>query len=840
MTDKFEYGQKIIIRSDATAYRADDDIIACENYAHDYTEHIPMSIYNHSLKVNSFTVKSIDGRKALEIKTASGERWTNELRLPKESQLFSFSYLSEYMISDNNGIITLDFNGKPIVTFTKNGEILLMEKSCGRYEKNKSFKTCITFENNSLTLYIDGKETHKADTVFENCVSSVWESVENATLITYGAILKKSARLIDEEIPKDGVFRIMDSAKSREEAAKNNPGRISEDEILKGAIRNMNAFKRPDAKDIIKKIKSRFPDNAHNRLYMTDVRRDRILGRLKSDEGAKAWYKSFLAEAEGYLNEEIPGFVIEDKIRLLPISRLIKRRLLMFSSLYRINGDERFLNKCVELMDAAAAFPHWNDTHFLDTAELCCGFAIAYDAIYDALSEEKRKLYIETIKEKALIPALLEYRFGHCRTQNRWSYGKGNWNPVCHAGILIGAIAVLYEYEELAEEIIENSLIGIAYVLTEFLPDGSWEEGPGYWHYTVEFIAYYFDAFYTAAGDTFGYIDKDSFGRTALYYLAMCGTCGAFNYGDMRPMYVETPELYWFGDVMKDDALSGVYRRMQKEYGFRENLWSILHFKPEWESVESDSVPLDMVFEKWAVGSMRSSWERDTSIYIGFQAGRPNAGHQQMSVGNFVLDINRVRWAVDLGYDDYNLEYLDSTENADSWWIYRKAAEGHNCFLINPDNKHPQVYNSMSTVSGFETTPEKGFAELDLSPAYKRNAEYALRSFTLDRTTRTVKICDRFKPIRENSEYYWFMHTTAEIELLGDKAVLYEEGKALVVENDCGVDFEIMEPIPLKTSPKIAVRDREAKNEGVKKLALHLTGITGEKRVEISMREGRI
>lgn len=837
MSEKFRYKDKIIIMPDATAYRADDDIIACVNYALDYTEHIPMSIFNHSLKVDSFTVKNINGRKALLIKTENGEEWINELRLPKGSQLLSFSWFSEYVISDNNGIIALDFNGEPVLTFTKDEEIFFFEKVCGRYKTGELLKLCITFENNSLVLYINGRKKVEKDGVFTDGVNAVWEKVEAATLITYGAVIKNGARLIEESIFTDGIFTIMDSAKSREEAARAVSVDDTEDINLENALNHMNAFKRPDAKEIIKLIKKRFPENRHNRLYITDFRRDRIINRIKTDTTAKKWYESFLAEAQGYLFEEVPHFLIEDKIRLLPVSRLIKRRLLMFSSLYRINGDRRFLDKCVELMDAASDFPHWNDTHFLDTAELCCGFAIAFDAIYDDLTDEKRQMYTKTIKEKALIPAMLEYRFGLCRTQNRWSYGKGNWNPVCNAGILIGAIAVLYEYEELAVEIIENSLIGIAYVLTEFLPDGGWEEGPGYWHYTVEFIAYYFDALYTSCGDTFGYIDKDSFGRTALYYLAMCGPCGAFNYGDMRPMYVQTPELYWFADVMKDDSLAYVYRRMQKEYNFPENLWSMLHFDPKWEEMENTDVPLDIIFKKWAVGSMRSSWERDGSVYLAFQGGRPNSAHQQMSSGNFVLDIDNVRWAVDLGYDDYNLEYLDSTENADSWWIYRKSAEGHNCFLINPDDKHPQIYNSMSEISAFETTEEKGFCEIDLTPAYRRNAEYAKRSFTLDRTNGCITISDSFKPIKENSEYYWFMHTTAEIKLFGNKALLKEDGKMLTVETDSGV-FSIMEAVPLETSRRIPVRDREVKNEGVKKLTLHLERINGESTVTVKMREG--
>ena len=39
---------------------------------------------------------------------------------------------------------------------------------------------------------------------------------------------------------------------------------------------------------------------------------------------------------------------------------------------------------------AAAAFPDWNPSHFLDTAEMTHAFAIGYDWLYEGLGPEAR------------------------------------------------------------------------------------------------------------------------------------------------------------------------------------------------------------------------------------------------------------------------------------------------------------------------------------------------------------------------------------------------------------------------------------------------------------------
>lgn len=606
-----------------------------------------------------------------------------------------------------------------------------------------------------------------------------------------------------------------------------------------GVLGRYHAEPPMDAAGIVSDIRRRVSAGSHPRLYLTDERRQRILARLhSSDPATTAFLGQLQSDVEQWIADPPPAYCIADGIRLLPVSRLIKRRCLQLSVLFRLTGDMRYAQSCWNYLEQAARYPDWNETHFLDVAELCCGFAIAYDAIYDALDAEQRRICEEAILQKALYPALYEYRYGCCATGNRWSTSGGNWNPVCNAGILIGAIAIMERDAALAEEIIGASLAGIMHCLDGFAPDGAWPEGVGYWHYTVEFICYYFDALYTTAGSVYGYLDRPGVRETVRYYLAMLGPGGTFNYGDMEPQTVQTPELFWYAEVLHQPELAALYDGIMREYGFAETICSALHRPAQIQPAAS--LPLDMVFGKWWVGSLRTSWSRQSAVYIAFQGGRPDIGHSQMSIGNFVLDAKGERWLLDLGYDDYNLNYLDCSADADAWWMYRKSAEGHNCLILSPDDRHFQKIDSNSAICAFTTGADSASATLDLSPAYVRQATEVKRQFTLDKRNGEVTITDRFCLRAQDTECYWFAHTAADITIDKNRAVLRQNGKELVMyitAPETAV-FTVMEPRPLPTTPHIAVREKEAKNEGVRKLAIHLEHLGGQQEIKVMIQGG--
>jgi hypothetical protein len=78
-----------------------------------------------------------------------------------------------------------------------------------------------------------------------------------------------------------------------------------------------------------------------------------------------------------------------------------------------------------------------------------------------------------------------------------------------------------------------------------------------------------------------------------------------------------------------------------------------------------------------------------------------------------------------------------------------------------------------------------------------------------------------------SAELWWFMHTPASARIGEDgrTATLEQAGKELRAEILCpeNAKFQLMDAQPLPSSPH---PERQAKNEHVRKLAIHLSGIT--------------
>ena len=52
-----------------------------------------------------------------------------------------------------------------------------------------------------------------------------------------------------------------------------------------------------------------------------------------------------------------------------------------------------------------------------------------------------------------------------------------NWNQVCNAGMVFGALAIQEDYPELATEVIDRAFESISISMEAYGPDGAYPEG---------------------------------------------------------------------------------------------------------------------------------------------------------------------------------------------------------------------------------------------------------------------------------------------------------------------------------------------------------------------------
>ena len=440
-------------------------------------------------------------------------------------------------------------------------------------------------------------------------------------------------------------------------------------------------------------------------------------------------------------------------------------------------------------------------------------FGIAYDWLYDHLSAKDKGIIRTALIEKGLHA----YKTGF-ETGKWWVNSTHNWNQVCHGGIGIGALAIADERPELCAKILNVGIKKMPLALNSYAPDGGWNEGPGYWHYATRYTVYFLAALETALGTDFGLSNYEGFDNTGKFRIDFQSPTGlSFNYADAGRSVSGTHEMYWLAKRFEQP----VYAWFQRQ-DTRTHPLDLIWYSNKGSDPAISQLPLDAFYQGIDVVLFRSAWNDPNAIFVGFKGGDNKANHSHLDLGSFVLDANGVRWAVDLGSDNYNLPgYFGSKR----WTYYRLNTESHNTLFINKKNQDPRA---PAPITHFDSRPDFAYAVTDLSAAYKASAKKVRRGIALVQR-RHVLIQDEIEIKGKKSEIEWGFLTSANVSIDGGIAELKKNGKHLQVEilSPAQAQFEILSanpPKPQKQQPdvkKLAIR--LAVNSPVQRIVVRIT-----------------
>ena len=468
--------------------------------------------------------------------------------------------------------------------------------------------------------------------------------------------------------------------------------------------------------------------------------------------------------------------------RLLGRCRAVLERVCYCSYMYLISGDEIYARRAEKEMLAAADFVSWNPSHFLDVAEMITALAIGYDWLYDWLSPESRKIIEDAIIEKGL------------RTSGKkrwWSKSHNNWNQVCNSGLVMGALAVYERIPEEAQEIIAEALRNNPTAQKEYGPHGVYPEGFGYWEYGTWYEVMLIESLRTALGTSCNLEKAPGFLQSAKFMNFMSTPTGAtYNFSDCgNPSNMINPLLYWFaletGDMslvwqdrerlLNEDFVRGVNRQAPIAMLFASRCNT------------KDIKPIQDVF--W-VGNgtqplflYREGFDSAEDCYLGVKGGTPKNSHAHMDGGSFIYEWAGVRWAVELGSQDYHsleskgIGIWKKGQNSQRWQVYRLNNHSHNTLTIN-DKLHQ--YKGMATMTKVHDKKKYKGAEFDLSSLFL-DTESVTRTITIDKNDK-VTCTDKITSGSTDCSVRWNMTTFAKAEIIDDHTILLkQEGKELLL-----------------------------------------------------------
>ncbi len=552
---------------------------------------------------------------------------------------------------------------------------------------------------------------------------------------------------------------------------------------------------------------------------------------MQSDEFLARLVEKLIAKADLVKKEPVTDYQIPDGLRLLGQSRRSLERTSVLAFAYRMTGEREYADAAIEEMLAVCRFSDWNPKHYLDVGEMATAVGIGYDWLYDDIPTAQRDEICAAMVKHAMETGCQVYEGG-----GWWAKRNNNWNEVCNAGLTIGALAIADEEPQIAEKVLDYAIASLPNGLSAYKPDGAYPEGPVYWGYGASFTGLMLKVLDDVFQDDFGFLKTEGLNVTGDYYMGIIGpNYGSFNYADGGEGSDSSPMMFALSTFYdRPDYAVWIREFLQQKDRYASGRLAVFHaiwYNPAGTEADFAKTPLAKMYRGIQdVCTMRTAWGDPNAAFLGFKAGNNRANHGHLDIGSFVYEVNGVRWAVDLGTDNYNLPGYFGKQR---WDYFRLNTRSHNTLLIDDKNQNPAAdckiphftsgngkWFLLSKFGIVQNENVVGSAVADIADAYQGQVESAWRIATLYKNG-SVELEDILSGVTQSVR--WGMMTRAAIELKegGKAAILSQKEQKIRLELDSryAEKFEVVSAKP--------PTEKEHQNDGYSILATFAEPVDG-------------
>jgi hypothetical protein len=565
------------------------------------------------------------------------------------------------------------------------------------------------------------------------------------------------------------------------------------------------------------------------RLVLNRDAERQLKERLKTDPVIQNVYEAIKLNAENILSLPLINLDTPPEQRSqdnqLDISREMLYRVNMLAMVYRIEKDQRMLQRINNEVTTACNFPTWNPKHFLDVGEMALAIALAIDWTGNDLPKGTVELAKKSLVEKGIKPSWPEDG-----SNPGWAYGTNNWNQVCNGGMVAAAIAVAELEPELAARTIHRAIDGMQHALDQYGPDGVYPEGATYWNYGTSFSVVTAAIFESAFGTDFGMAGYPAFKESAVFRVLSNAPSGMmYNFADCGDFRSQNGDftLAWFAVKTGNSTFyeKDLFLKPAGEMGKLSRLAGVsLVWMAQFEEDSETAVPLVWKGEGENPVVFFTGGETDPNqYYFGGKGGRGTVSHGNLDAGSFVFELNGVRWSVDPGnYKSYGIiertgfNLWSSCQECERWKLLNKNNFGHSTLTV---NNQLHVVDGKAEIVDFKRG-ENPEATIDLTPVFSGQLKNASRKFIKDSPV-SLLIEDEIEILEATENISWQMITQSDVELTANGAILRQEGKSLRIEILSHPQFSFS-VISLNPPPLYL----DAQKEGLKRIELRIPAWT--------------
>ena len=487
--------------------------------------------------------------------------------------------------------------------------------------------------------------------------------------------------------------------------------------------------------------------------------------------------------------------------RLLGTSREALKRIFWLSYTYRVHGGEAYARKAIDEMLAVSAFSDWNPAHYLDVGEMTMAAALGYDWLYDRMTTEERKTVARAIIDKGLKPAANE--------ADAWFYrSEINWNSVCNAGMVYGALAVWEEDPDYCRSMLDKSLESnkLAYKAYE---GGGYPEGYNYWGYGTSFqimleaavrsvfrwpVAAGHDvendsAEKTVMPDLIGHLPESFLASAEFIRFTSTPAGNCYSFSDSYRIATGQYMQAWMKNWSGNPALLYPEVQIMRRTGFRrlceERLFPMFILSLLSDARTPDTVPEDHYYQCGGTTPIfvyRSGWASRNDDYLSVKGGLAMSSHSHVDQGSFLFESDGVAWATDPGMQNYNslesagVDLWDMLQDSERWTVFRIGPFSHNILTVNGKvPKVNKVIDFLRTQKPARPSPaDPAGAGLYLRPMYDDDLAYYSREVLFDGAD--LHVVDHLQAGDSTCVVRWAMCSEAEASVSADGSILLQAG----------------------------------------------------------------
>jgi hypothetical protein len=308
--------------------------------------------------------------------------------------------------------------------------------------------------------------------------------------------------------------------------------------------------------------------------------------------------------------------------------------------------------------------------------------ALAYDWLYDTLSDKERALVLDVARRRALGPFV--YHVAHKQWPD-WYNFTNNWNAVCSGG---GGVLALAMYEDLPEA---RKAVAIAErTLPKFMGTlkaggGGWVEGTGYWNYGMCYAFRYMMSFGNTTGKSHPLMRLPILRKTMSFPFDFSPHGNPCSFGDNNrwsplPFHYAAASRFGQRDVMAklDAHLEEAHGNGKGGHWRNAAEWLALHpgkANRRTRSREGRTVRLYKGLD-WGV---LADDKADPELHLSYRGGTTRVPHSNRDLLSFHCVVGRERMIASLS----PAEYLDTTGSSRRMEMFENGPWAKNTIFIN-------------------------------------------------------------------------------------------------------------------------------------------------------------